>query len=293
MLVDISESDYFIGLEGYTINLVDKVKEVTCLDEVAKHIFWFKYFSKPSYWYFGYLRAWSDLIRREDFLCVNSIREIKEVINSYSETYFYEFFKSYELKHKSDLRFHQHNEVRNLNSLKVKLGEAIKLYSRSTVIRVDIGMKRSKVCEARLDKFYNDFELLRSDFSKRQPPFNDLVLFAWALEQGETKGYHCHILLVFNGHKRNKCWGIAQQVGKRWEEITERKGYYFNCHDKDYLKVYERAGTLGIGMIQRDDTKSVDRMFNAVRYLVKPEKESQHLRMKTSPKMRTFGMSQL
>jgi hypothetical protein len=34
--------------------------------------------------------------------------------------------------------------------------------------------------------------------------FSDLEGYAWALEQGEEKGYHCHLLLIYNGAVKNK-----------------------------------------------------------------------------------------
>jgi hypothetical protein len=47
-------------------------------------------------------------------------------------------------------------------------------------------------------------------------------------------------------------------------------------------------GILGIGRIHRNNPTEVEKMINAVRYLVRPEKDAQHLRVKCKAKMRTF-----
>ena len=49
-------------------------------------------------------------------------------------------------------------------------------------------------------------------------------------------------------------------------------------------------GTLGIGMIHRNNASEVYNFFNyIVPYLVNGEKEQQHLRVKDSAYMRSFG----
>ena len=84
--------------------------------------------------------------------------------------------------------------------------------------------------------FYEDMKELRAQMSKREKPFNDLIDFGWALEQGVDKGYHCHLVLFFNGHVKQDGWGIAHQVGKEWQKITGKLGYFFNCHDSEQIQ---------------------------------------------------------
>jgi len=58
---------------------------------------------------------------------------------------------------------------------------------------------------------------------------------------------------------------------------------------QDNLKQFSDRNRLGIGMIHRNDPEQVNNMLNTVKYLVKPEKENQHLRVKCRKRMRTFG----
>ncbi len=46
----------------------------------------------------------------------------------------------------------------------------------------------------------------------------------------------------------------------------------FNCHDPEQIQEYTELGILGIGRIHRNNPTEVERMINAVRYLVRPEK---------------------
>ena len=84
-----------------------------------------------------------------------------------------------------------------------------------------------------------DLEKLRRKIS-RSSYGDDLLLLVWALEQGERKGYHCHVALVFDERKRIGAWSIAKAIGKFWESITDGDGSYFNCHDRRYLTQYEK-----------------------------------------------------
>ena len=94
--------------------------------------------------------------------------------------------------------------------------------------------------------------------------------------------------MIFNGHQRQKGWGIADKIGKLWKRITNNEGCYFNCHDPEQIAKYRELGILGIGRIHRDNPIEVRNLRNAGAYLVNPEKEAQHLRVKCKAKMRTF-----
>lgn len=186
----------------------------------------------------------------------------------------------------NELRQHRHNEKLNAAKLDKRLEEILKSYSAVLVVRVDLAY----VVSPDIEQVDNDLELLRRKI-KRSEYGKDILLLVWALEQGEKKGYHCHIALIFNERKRTSAWSIAKAVGELWEDITDDEGCYFNCHDRRYLKQYEDQGTLGIGIIYSEVDYQVRRMRSTLSYLAQPEKE-QYLRVKTSRRMRTFGMSQ-
>lgn len=196
------------------------------------------------------------------------------------------YFNQARADHLNELRQHRHNEKLNAAKLDNRLKEILKSYSAVLVVRVDLAYAVSPDVE----QVDNDLEILRRKI-KRSEYGKDVLLLVWALEQGEKKGYHCHIALIFNERKRTSAWNIAKAVGELWKDVTGDDGSYFNCHDRTYLKQYEEQGALGVGIIYSEVDYQVRKMCSTLSYLARPEKE-QYLRVKTTRKMRTFGMSQ-
>lgn len=284
----INESGLLIEIESMT-SLWIKAKEqpANFYTEFVKLLMDFNQLYCGSYQYFGYINAWCDWLEEHDIFYL-SFEEIEEELKAESFKGYQNYFKGYISVHRKDIRRHRENEVRNTKSLSKKLDKAINRYSKLEVVRVDLAYKQKYHDITDIEHFYDDLERLRKNIGSRKKLFKGLVDYAWALEQGETKGYHCHLLLMFNGHQRQKGWAIADKVGQLWKSITAKQGYYFNCHDPEQIKKYSEMGVLGIGRIHRGSSIEVRNMRNAVLYLVNPEKEDQYLRVKHNPKMRTF-----
>ena len=288
MSKSINESKLTIQLEVVTeLWIRAENQPLDFYEEFAELVIQFDEIYRTGSQYFGYINAWCDWLDEYDIDDLD-FDEVVDELKCESFDYYQDYFKGYQSRQLKDLRRHRENEKRNLESLSRKLDRALSRYSKSEVVRVDIAYLQSCNSIVDIQMFYQDLEELRKAISKRKDPFHDLVDFAWALEQGETKGYHCHLLLIFNGHQRQKGWAIADKVGKLWKQITNDEGCYFNCHDPEQIAKYRELGILGIGRIHRDNPVEVRNLRNAGAYLVNPEKEAQHLRVKLSPKMRTF-----
>lgn len=186
---------------------------------------------------------------------------------------------------------HQNQEERNRKRLRQYLTDLTGHYSKLLFVRVDLGYLKEEQYQVDVSVFQQHMDTFRQRLANQDGYFSDLQGYAWALEEGVTKGLHAHVLLIYDGHKHQQGYGLAKLVGEAWLEITGRSGTYFNCHDTDYIRKFEREGTLGIGMIQRDNPQQVANAINAAMYLVNPEKEFQYLRSKTRG-MRTFGVAQ-
>ncbi|MBS0352708.1 MAG: inovirus-type Gp2 protein [Proteobacteria bacterium] len=79
--------------------------------------------------------------------------------------------------------------------------------------------------------------------------FKHMVGYAWKLEYGLDKGFHYHLLLLFDGSKRQQDVTIAMEIGEYWEKvITNGKGVYWNCNGNK--QTYKACG---IGRINRSD----------------------------------------
>ena len=105
---------------------------------------------------------------------------------------------------------------------------------------------------------------------------------------GEGADSYEEVMLIYNGALRQRDYHFADQVIKRWKDITEQQGYGFNCNTTEHKEQFRRYEKLGVGMIHRDNEREVVNAINTCNYLVNPEKTNQYLRVKLR-NMRTFG----
>lgn len=196
-------------------------------------------------------------------------------------------------------------EQRNNRSLSKYMRYIFDNCSRVLIVRIDLKIKAEfldlvdiRAFHGFMSQIIEDIQVDRGIEKKRKTDpninnkkgcFEDLRGYAWAIEQGvENGGIHCHLLLLYNGNERNRDWYLGNAVGKHWVEITEGRGWCFNCNTPKQKKEYERLGILGIGMIHRDNTVQVNNAINAALYLTRPEKYEQRLKA-WIPNMRSFG----
>ena len=117
--------------------------------------------------------------------------------------------------------------------------------------------------------------------------FKHLLGYGLALEQGSSKGYHVHLMLLYNGSERCQDWYLANEVIQKWQEITQNMGYGINSHTPEKKKQYADRGLLGVGMIHRNQPLEIQNALNVARYLTQPEKFMQRMLVKPLGK-RTF-----
>ncbi|MFM2331503.1 MAG: hypothetical protein RIQ74_323, partial [Pseudomonadota bacterium] len=142
-----------------------------------------------------------------------------------------------------------------------------------------------------IENVQQHMNILRNRIANQDGCFMGLQGYAWALEQGADKGYHCHLLLIYDPSKRQSDWYLADQVGQLWKEITQQQGIFYSCNTPEIKAHYEKLGRLGVGLIHRNNVDEVSNAMNAAMYLVNPEKSEQWLLAKVAG-MRTFGMGQ-
>jgi len=111
--------------------------------------------------------------------------------------------------------------------------------------------------------------------------FDNMVGHIWKLEEGETKGYHFHLMVFGDGSKVQNDAHLAKQLGDYWQNvITMGDGVYYNCnrHKSEYRK-------LGIGRINHDDDQLRENLLLALAYMTKAD---QYLRVRADA-ARIFG----
>ncbi|KQE33700.1 hypothetical protein APD42_08165 [Acinetobacter nosocomialis] len=192
-----------------------------------------------------------------------------------------------------DIHKFEYQERKNQIELENYLNRMLNHYARLLFVRVDIGIIQEHQVNWDVEDFHRALEILRNRMSNKDSYFRDLQGCVWAFEQGAKKGYHCHLLLIYDGNLRDGDEWLGEAVGKYWQEyITNHQGSYYNCNRKENKEKFEVNGLLGIGMIHRNQPKQVENAIRAGLYLVNPKKVQQRLRAKISPNMRSFGIGQ-
>ncbi|MCQ1096069.1 inovirus-type Gp2 protein [Acinetobacter baumannii] len=180
----------------------------------------------------------------------------------------------------------------NAKKLEGYLNQLLTHYSRLLFVRVDLSILQEYQDNWDIENFSMALAILRNRIANQDGCFSDLQGYAWALEQGIKKGYHCHLLLIYDGNEHKEDSALAKMVGQYWEVITMNQGTSYNCNRKENIRKFEINGMLGIGMIHRDQPLQVNNAIRTAMYLANPDKKGQHMRVKTSPQMKTFGIGQ-
>lgn len=170
------------------------------------------------------------------------------------------------------------NNRRNRRKLKNYFNELLDCHRKLLLVRIDLSY--SALAQPSISRFNRDVKRLVSRIQDKDTIFKDQVGYAYRLEQGgKSKGYHCHLLIIYNGSLRNSDSYLAQRVGELWiDKITEGNGQFYNCNQAEHKKYYRELDQLGIGMIERRNAKDVENALKAISYLADPDKDDQYLR---------------
>lgn len=195
---------------------------------------------------------------------------------------------------KKDYSAWRYQSNQNSESLENNIRTLISNYSRLLFVRLDLKYIPDLSHHITIRDFDFHMKKLRDAIHNGDTCFKHLLSHAWSLEHGEDNGgFHCHLLLIFDGSKHYKDSYLADQVGQKWREITEGVGYCFILNTKEYKDDLARRGKLGIGMIHRNNLQEVENAVNAALYLTRPDKlDKSYQRLKVAlPNMNTFGQS--
>ncbi|WEE39367.1 inovirus-type Gp2 protein [Acinetobacter sp. TAC-1] len=285
----VNESKTLIEIEDFVYDVVNRSRMPNRFyEKLTDLIFQLDGIYNHDFYYSAYVDTLIELlIDFEKYL--DHWHSLYEILKRISFIEIKEGFKKHHRRHLRQLRDHHYSESVNTRNLVERMEQVVERYSRILVVRVDLAYLLKHQNQVGIQAFNDDMDVLRTRLRDKDRIFAGLIEYAWALEQGKDKGYHCHLLLVYKGSEHQKAYGIAKQVGELWGSITSDKGYCFNCHDYKYLQQFSDLNRLGIGMIYRKNQDQVNNMLNTIKYLVRPEKENQHLRVKCKKRMRTFG----
>lgn len=194
---------------------------------------------------------------------------------------------------KSEQRAFQMQEIRNQQRLITYIQQVLQQKSRSLIVRVDLKYPGFLHDTVMIQMFDQHMKVIRNRISNGDRCFSDLEGYVWALEQGgQSSGFHCHLMLIYDGHKHQNDFGLALAVGSYWKEITHGFGTFYTPNNPDTKAKFIEQGTLALGRIERANTQQCQNVLEYIHYFAQPEKYDQRLRVKLCSGSRTFGTGQ-
>nr|WP_228289824.1 inovirus-type Gp2 protein [Acinetobacter pittii] len=206
-----------------------------------------------------------------DYLAQLSLEQIKEVRRT---------LRKYRFAILAEIRQFRDQENDNQKEFLKQVKTIIYDHNQLLFVRVDLGYLKCSMSTITIKGFYANISSLIKLMKDKNNCFKHLLGYGLALEQGITKGYHGHLLLIYNGSKHDQDWDIGNKVIKKWESITQNDGYGRHSNTKEIKDKYERQGILGIGIIKRQHLSQVHNALKVAQYLVEPEKYGQMLLVK-------------
>ncbi len=236
-------------------------------------------------------REYTPLIQAYFDLLPEKIRlRDEEIFNN--RAVFQEFQSEIKEAQKKFIQGFKRNNRRNQRNLEEYFAALVERHRKLLLVRVDLHYSSEN--NPSMQQFSEDVEKLISRIQNKDTIFKDQVGYAYRLEQGgESRGYHCHLLIIYNGSLHCNDGYLGMKIGALWQEkIASKDDEFYNCNQSKYKRGYKEKGTLGIGMIHRADQREVENAHAVISYLARPEKDDQYLRGKL-PDMREFSKGQL
>lgn len=123
-----------------------------------------------------------------------------------------------------------------------------------------------------------DWRHFKDNMRGKPSLFRHMVGYVCSIEFSSTGGHHLHVALIFDGsHVKQHEW-LGDLIGQYWVEVTGGRGYHHNCNRGSYKYP-------GTGLIDHHDAEKRRNLMRALMYLAKKD---QFVRVKASPKSKTF-----
>jgi hypothetical protein len=123
-----------------------------------------------------------------------------------------------------------------------------------------------------------DWRHFKDNMRGKPSLFRHMVGYVCSIEFSSTGGYHLHVALALDGSQVKQHEWLGDMIGQYWVDVTGGRGYFNNCN----RGTYKYPGT---GLIDHHDKEKRDNLMRTLMYLAKKD---QFVRVKPSPKSKTF-----
>lgn len=170
------------------------------------------------------------------------------------------------------------NNKKNKKSLFKYFDGLVEKHCKLLLVRVDLSYLPGH--DPSIERFAQDIKRIIKRVQDKDTIFKDQVGYSYRLEQGgKSKGYHCHLLVIYNGSLRCNDGYLGMRIGEIWKEkITGGDGLFFNCNQTDYKQYHQQKDQWGLGLLERTDLSKRSKAQKMLTYLADPEKDDQYIR---------------
>lgn len=123
-----------------------------------------------------------------------------------------------------------------------------------------------------------DWRHFKDNMRGKPSLFRHMIGYVCSIEFSSTGGHHLHVALIFDGSQVRQHEWLGDLIGQYWVEVTGGRGYFHNCNRGSYKYP-------GTGLIDHHDVEKRGNLMRALMYLAKKD---QFVRVKASPKSKTF-----
>ncbi|MHA3105517.1 YagK/YfjJ domain-containing protein, partial [Acinetobacter sp. ANC 3791] len=154
-----------------------------------------------------------------DLIPERQCRKNREIFSN--QDAFQDFQYSLRSQHRKFL--HDLKAKNKLNSEKLRdyFRRILEQHRKLLLVRVDLSYRYD--ANITLETFDQDIKILVNRIQNKDTCFKGQVGYAYRLEQGgKSKGYHCHLLVIYNGSQHCRDSYLAQEIGELWKDrITD------------------------------------------------------------------------
>lgn len=174
---------------------------------------------------------------------------------------------------KKKIRSNRKSERKREVSTENYIEAFIQKHARLTVVRLDLYLALDTYRVNYTKYFLKNMMVFWSQFRRditESKAIPNPEGFIGSFEYGHIRGFHFHVILIYDGSKHQRDIYIAEKIGEHWKnKITGGIGNYNNCNLKAGLGGYGDRN--GIGRIDHYDKDKINNFRDAAYYLCKTD----------------------
>lgn len=258
-------------------NLNHYVEQTVFLNLLQELIVRFKQYYQESLSYAATIDIFIQLMQVVEQMLDGGIYDEISTFDAQQVSQLQKLILSQREKVKEHLQRYKEQQQRNHASIQSYMRTIIKDHHKLLLVRVDLSYTKQRHGQIGFQDFYQHIQKLRQLLKDQQGCFAELKGYVLKLEQGRDKGFHAHLLFIYNGSKRQNDTFLGQAVIDKWREIVGEGAIGNNCNSVKYKQRYRQTGRLALGMLHRDDEQMINNVMLLLNYFASEDKYDQNL----------------